>query len=94
VPNNCTATELTIAGEGTYTLNPDGTVTFDPLPTFVGTATGVLYQVQDLLGRYASATLTPTVMPPPPPTVVNDELTSAYFTPLLYVPLDNDEPGS
>jgi CshA-type fibril repeat protein len=36
-PNNCTATSVTIPGEGTYTVNSDGTVTFNPLPTFTGT---------------------------------------------------------
>ncbi|MSZ18366.1 MAG: hypothetical protein F2612_01720, partial [Actinobacteria bacterium] len=67
-PNNCTKTSLTVPGEGTYTVNTDGTVTFDPLPTFVGTvATPVTYQVTDVLGRTADADITPTVLPPPPP---------------------------
>jgi CshA-type fibril repeat protein len=35
-PNSCTQTSVTVPGEGTYTVNPDGTVTFNPLPTFVG----------------------------------------------------------
>ncbi|MGL4743082.1 MAG: GEVED domain-containing protein, partial [Dermatophilaceae bacterium] len=28
---------LTVPGEGTYTINPDGSLTFDPLPAFTGT---------------------------------------------------------
>jgi CshA-type fibril repeat protein len=67
-PNNCTKTSLTVPGEGTYTVNPDGTVSFDPLPTFVGqVATPVTYQVTDVLGRTADAEIRPTVLPPPPP---------------------------
>jgi CshA-type fibril repeat protein len=67
-PNNCTKTSVTVPGEGTYTVNPDGTVTFDPLPTFVGTVvTPVTYQVTDVLGRTSDADIRPTVLPPPPP---------------------------
>ena len=66
-PNNCTQTSLTIALQGTYTVNTDGTVTFDPLPTFVGTAASVKYQVTDTLGQTVNTTITPTVLAPPPP---------------------------
>jgi CshA-type fibril repeat protein len=68
-PNNCSKSSLTVPGEGTYTVNPDGTVSFDPLPTFVGTvATPVTYQAQDSLNRFVNETITPTVGPPPIPT--------------------------
>ena len=74
-PNNCTKTSVTVAGEGTYTVNADGTVTFDPFPTFVGTAqTPVRYQVSDVLGRTVNATITPTVLPPPPPAALPQTL--------------------
>lgn len=70
---NCTATRLDVANVGTYTVNPDGTVSFDPLPGFSGTvATPVAYQVADSLGRIAGATITPTVDPPAVP-VAGDE---------------------
>ena len=52
---------MTIAGEGTYTVNGDGTITFTPEPDFVGTATPITYQVTDSLGRTVSSTYTPTV---------------------------------
>lgn len=69
----CTATRLDVANVGTYTVNPDGTVSFDPLPGFSGTvATPVAYQVADSLGRIAGATITPTVDPPAVP-VAGDE---------------------
>jgi gliding motility-associated-like protein len=43
-------TTLTVAGEGTYTVNVNGTVTFDPLPSFSGTTTAVNYTIQDNQG--------------------------------------------
>jgi CshA-type fibril repeat protein len=72
-PNNCDKMSVTVSGEGTYTLGTNGTVTFDPLPTFIGTvATPVRYQVADVLGQTVSATLTPTVVPPPIPQALLD----------------------
>jgi gliding motility-associated-like protein len=40
-------TTFTVPGEGTYTANPDGTVTFDPLAGFEGNTTPVNYVIQD-----------------------------------------------
>ena len=66
VSPNCTATTVTVAGEGTYTLSTTtGVVTFDPLPTFTGTATPVSYTVADAFGVMSTSTITPTVVPPP-----------------------------
>jgi CshA-type fibril repeat protein len=71
-PNSCSQPVLTTA-DGTYTVNTNGTVTFDPLPTFSGTATQpVRYQAVDGLGQYVNATITPYVTPPAPPTAVAD----------------------
>jgi CshA-type fibril repeat protein len=70
----CTATRLDVANVGTYTVNPDGTVSFDPLPGFSGTvATPVAYQVTDSLGRIAGATITPTVDPPTAPSAGDEQ---------------------
>jgi CshA-type fibril repeat protein len=92
-PNNCTQTSLTVPGEGTYTVNPDGTVTFDPLPTFVGqVATSVKYQAKDSLDRFVNTTITPTVLPPPLPTASPDAITTDYDTNQTYTPLGNDTP--
>ena len=94
-PNNCTKTSLTVPGEGTYSVNPDGTVTFNPLPTFTGTvATPVTYQAKDSLNRSISATITPTVGPPPVPTASPDAIRDAYDTNQTYTPLANDTPGA
>ncbi|WP_298140510.1 Ig-like domain-containing protein, partial [Flavobacterium sp.] len=60
-------TTFTVPGEGTYTANADGTVTFDPLPTFSGTTTPVNYTIEDNNGANSNiATLTGTVANNPP----------------------------
>jgi CshA-type fibril repeat protein len=92
-PNNCTQTSLTIANEGTYTVNANGTVTFDPLPTFNGTATAVKYQVADTLGQVANSTITPTVRAPRAPTPTPDTKTGNWDTNQTITPLSNDTPG-
>jgi CshA-type fibril repeat protein len=92
-PNNCTQTSLTIANEGTYTVNANGTVTFDPLPTFNGTATAVRYQVADTLGQVANTTITPTVLAPRAPTANPDTNTGNWDTNQTISPLTNDTPG-
>jgi CshA-type fibril repeat protein len=66
-PNNCSQTTLTITNQGTYTVNANGTVTFDPLPSFTGTATAVKYQVTDVIGQTVNTTIAPTVLAPPAP---------------------------
>jgi CshA-type fibril repeat protein len=84
---------LTIAGEGTYTVNANGTVTFDPLPTFNGTATAVRYQVADTLGQVANTTITPTVRAPRAPTPTPDTNTGNWDTNQTISPLANDRAG-
>ena len=69
---NCTQTTLVVTGKGTYTVNSDGTVTFDPLPTFSGTAPPVTYSVEDNFGRAISSTITITVAATNPPTALPD----------------------
>jgi uncharacterized repeat protein (TIGR02059 family)/LPXTG-motif cell wall-anchored protein len=64
-PPNCTATTLTVAGVGTYTVDATGQMTFDPLPTFTGTPAPVKYIVKDETGQVANSTYTPTVLAPP-----------------------------
>jgi CshA-type fibril repeat protein len=64
-PFTCDKTSLFVPGQGTYTVNSNGTVTFDPLPNYVGTATAVKYQISDTQGRARTATITPTVTPSP-----------------------------
>ena len=56
----------TVDGVGTYTVASDGTVTFKPLPTYVGTPEGVTVKRVDKNGTLATATYTPTVTPVTP----------------------------
>ena len=60
------STTKVIPGEGTYTVAPDGTVTFVPEKSFTGTGTGVTVKRVDKNGTAITATYTPTVTPVTP----------------------------
>ena len=57
------STEKKVPGEGTYTIDKDGKVTFTPEPNFVGTATPVKVVRKDKNGKTIKASYTPTVRP-------------------------------
>lgn len=50
-----------VPGQGSYTILADGTIQFQPLPTFVGTAAGISYSLSDSTGTSVSSSYTPTV---------------------------------
>jgi len=56
-------TTRVVEGEGTYTIDKDGKVTFTPEPDFTGTTDGITVIRKDKLGKTISATYTPTVRP-------------------------------
>ena len=56
-------TEKVVPGQGTYTIDKDGKVTFTPEENFVGTATPVEVVRKDKNGRTIQASYTPTVRP-------------------------------
>ena len=60
------STTKTIPGEGTYTVAPNGTVTFVPEKSFTGEGTGVTVKRVDKNGTPVTATYTPTVTPVTP----------------------------
>ena len=60
------STTKVIPGEGTYTVAPDGTVTFVPEKSFTGTGTDVTVKRVDKNGTPVTATYTPTVTPVAP----------------------------
>jgi len=64
---NCTQSTLAVAGQGTYAVQPDGTVTFTPEPSFVGVATPISYVMADAVGQKGTSTLTVTVATPAAP---------------------------
>ena len=55
-------TEKVVPGEGTYTIDKNGKVTFTPEKDFVGKATGVTVKRVDENGTPVTATYTPTVL--------------------------------
>ena len=55
------STEKVVPGQGTYTISPDGTVTFVPETGFVGQADGVTVIRKDRNGQTISAVYVPTV---------------------------------
>ena len=61
---NCTQTSVT-TDEGTWTVQADGTVIFDPIDGYTGTTPALPYVIRDSLGNIADATLTVTVEPLP-----------------------------
>ena len=59
------STEKAVPGQGTYTIAPDGTVTFVPETGFVGQADGVTVIRKDRNGQTISAVYIPTVTEAP-----------------------------
>ena len=97
------STTKTVEGVGTYTVAPDGTVTFVPEKSFVGTAPAVTVVREDVNGTKASATYTPTVTPVTPtaePATSTDiqgqtQTGKPSFTPgNPSVPMDDDVPAT
>jgi LPXTG-site transpeptidase (sortase) family protein len=68
----CVSTTVTIAGEGTYVLSPNGDVVFTPVQDYIGTATPIRYVVKDNLGQLATAFIQVEVTPTPVPVAVDD----------------------
>ena len=67
-------TEKVVPGEGTYTVDENGVVTFTPEPQFTGKASGVTVKRVDKNGTEVTAKYTPTVKPVTPTSV--DEVTT------------------
>ena len=97
------STTKTVEGVGTYTVAPDGTVTFVPEKSFVGTAPAVTVVREDKNGTKASATYTPTVTPVTPtadPATSTDiqgqtQTGTPSFTPgNPAIPMDDDVPAT
>lgn len=81
-----------IPGQADYKVNPDGSVTVDPLPGFTGAATKVTYRIADLFGQTARSTITVTITPITP--VASDDSARTPYEKSVTVPvLANDKPG-
>ena len=86
-------TTRVIPGEGTYTVDDSGNVTFTPAPGFTGTST-LPYTVNDNDGLTSNiAMIRITVGASPvnnPPVAVDDRETTTPSTPVIVAVLDND----
>ena len=56
------STTMVVPGEGSYTIDKDGKITFTPEPDFVGTAKGLVVKRLDVYGNVVTAHYTPTVL--------------------------------
>ena len=56
------STNMIVPGEGSYTIDKDGSITFTPEPDFVGTAKGLVVKRLDVYGNVVTARYTPTVL--------------------------------
>ncbi|MFI5696833.1 Ig-like domain-containing protein [Kribbella sp. NPDC051586] len=81
-----------IPGQADYQVNPDGTVTVDPLPGFTGTVTKVTYRVSDWFGQTARSTMTVTITPVTP-VAADDTARTPYGKTVTVKVLANDKPG-
>lgn len=87
--NGAETLDLTTA-EGSYSVDVDGDVTFEPVATFVGTTTPVSYRITDSSGQQAVSTITVRVSPRP--VAENDtDLGNTSGTIVTVEALDNDE---
>ena len=96
-------TTKVVPGEGTYTVDPDGTVHFQPEKDFTGAAKGVTVKRIDTNGTPATAKYTPIVKPVVPEGFDNittgvqgqEQNGKPYFKPgNEAVPIDYDKPAT
>ncbi len=96
-------TKKVVSGEGTYTVDPDGTVHFQPEEQFTGVAKGVTVKRVDTNGTPATAKYTPIVKPVVPEGFDNittgvqgqEQNGKPYFKPgNEAVPIDYDKPAT
>ncbi|MFD6053963.1 CshA/CshB family fibrillar adhesin-related protein [Agromyces sp. NPDC060279] len=79
--------ELTVPGEGVWTVNDDGSITFTPEDGFLGDPTPISYTVEDENGNQATAKVVVTYLPD----AVDDEsLGNDPGSPVTLDVLDND----
>ncbi len=81
-----------VPGQGSYQVNPEGTVIFDPLPGFTGTAAALTYRVSDWFDQATRSTITVTVTPITP-VAVDDVAKTPYEKTVAVKVLTNDKAG-
>ncbi len=84
-------TTITIPGQGTFTNNGTGTITFTPLSGFYGTVTEINYTVNNSLSLTSNvASIIITVKPAGAPVAVNDAATTNINTSVTFSLTNND----
>ncbi len=90
VDGNPLSVTAAVAGNGSVTINPDGTVTYTPNADFNGTDT-ITYTISDGQGGFDTAIVTVIVRPVnDPPVARNDSATTPEDTPITIAVLGND----
>ncbi|RYF61247.1 MAG: hypothetical protein EOO39_31675, partial [Cytophagaceae bacterium] len=83
---------VTVAGQGTYTVNPaSGQVTFTPVPAFAGQTVPLQYTIKDNLGAESPPALINVSVKP---TGVNDTYTTFVGQPITSPVKSNDGPDA
>jgi CshA-type fibril repeat protein len=82
---------VTVPAEGTYTVHPDGTVSFTPVAGFSGTTKPQPYTELDTYKQTADSSLTVTIGPGP--AAADDTASTPPGTPVVIGPLGNDTPS-
>ncbi|WP_371357609.1 Ig-like domain-containing protein, partial [Hydrocoleum sp. CS-953] len=85
-------TTRTVDGEGTYTVDEEGNITFTPVAGFVGTTTPISYTVEDNEGTVSNeANITVTVNNVnEPPVAVDDSIVTPPDTAVTFNITNND----
>ncbi|HEY0216162.1 MAG TPA: hypothetical protein VGC57_07215 [Cellulomonas sp.] len=84
---------VAVPGQGTWGLSSDGSATFSPASTFVGTTAPVGYQVTDAAGAVSRASLRVVVQAGPAAREDTVRLGLAPSSEVAVRPLENDLPG-
>ena len=88
-PDGSLVTELVVAGEGVWKVNPDGTITFTPNADFSGDPTPIKYRVDDIQGN--PVTTDGEIKIDYPPVAIDDIVSSLLVEPVIVKILDNDK---
>ncbi|GAA1547633.1 Ig-like domain-containing protein [Kribbella lupini] len=84
---------VTVPGQARWSVDPDGTVVFDPIPSFTGTATTLQYRVSDWFDQATRSTIAVTVTPVTP-VAVDDSVSTPYDKVATVRVLGNDKAGA
>ncbi|SLJ84761.1 Ig-like domain-containing protein [Psychrobacter sp. DAB_AL43B] len=82
--------DATIPNVGTITVGTDGSLTFTPVPGYVGSVPPVDYTVTDSKGGEDTGTVTFTDVPNTPPVATNDSVTTLPGAPVTTNIITND----